>query len=264
MISQKPIDNEEYKNHKIFLKLDKIIDFYESISFSVFGFITYGTRYSIDSYFFSSVKGTLESIKAILSNGRINDSYALLRKYHDSLIINIYSNLYLKDNFSLKDSLVEKINNWIKGEEQLPEYRIISKYIRESDKLDKINELLYKDDNYKKIRDRCNDHTHYNFYYNALLNDNEIYLKNRMKELNRMANDLEQLFVLHVSYLFFLDDHYMMSSDFSDYMDMGIAPPDNCQYFVAPFIQETFDEFIKKNRPDIAHLIKKRTKMQLD
>jgi hypothetical protein len=211
------------------------------------------------------MQGAFESIKEILENGRINDSYALLRKYYDSSIINIYSSLYLNDNFSSENFIVKKIDNWVKGEEKLPEYRKMSQYIKGSKKLKKINELLYeKDDNYKQIRNRCNDHTHYNFYHNVLSNNNEIYSENRIKELNMIANDLEQLFILHISYLFYLNDHYMMSSDFSDYMDMDMTPPDDCQYFVAPFIQETFNKFIKKNRPDIASLIKEETKMQLE
>lgn len=264
--SYKPIDYPEYKNHQIFTTLDKMIDFYKLISFSIFGFITQGTKsmYNIDSYLFSSVQGTLESIKMILKNGRINDAYALVRKYHDSSIINIYSNIYLKDNLNSKNFIVEKINNWVNGKDKLPEYRIMSQYIRKSNKLDQLNKLLYKDDVYKKIRERCNDHAHYNFYYNALLNDNEIYLESRIKVLDRISHDLEQLFVLHVSNIFFLNDAYMMSSDFSDYMDMGMTPPDNCQYFVAPFIQEVFDKFVKKNRPDIANLIKEETEMQLE
>ena len=63
---------------------------------------------NIDTYIFSSIQGTVDSIKTILTNGRINDSYALLRKYYDSTIINIYSSLYLQDNHSLENFIVEK------------------------------------------------------------------------------------------------------------------------------------------------------------
>ncbi len=227
--------------------------------------MTQGTRAicNIDSYVYSSVQGTLESIKNILINGRINDSYALLRKYYDSSIINIYSNLYLSDNFSLDNFIVEKIDNWLKGKEQLPKYRIMSQYIKASEKLKEINDLLYNDRRYKEIRNRCNDHTHYNFYQNVLLNDNEIYLKNRVSALTLFFKDLEQLFILHLSYLFFLKDHYMMSSDYVDSLDLGLPPEEGSQYYVAPFVQNIFDNIIKKNRPDIAETIKAQTEMRL-
>src|SRR5258705_9026772 len=100
----------------------------------------------------------------------------------------------------------------------------MSGYIRKSENLADVNALLYKDNIYKEIRDRCNDYTHYNFYHNLLLNDNEIYLKNRFGLLNRFSKDLENLFILHLTYLFYLKDHYMMSSDYMDSMDLGLIP----------------------------------------
>ncbi len=265
--SNKPIDEVEYKNHQIFSELEEIINFYELLSFAVFGSVPFGLggMLSVDSYFFSSVQGTVESINGTLKNGRINDSYALLRKYHDSLIINIYSNLYLSDNVSLENFIVKKISDWVKGKERLPRYKTMLDYIKKSEKLKELNQLLYKEaDIYQKIRKRCNDHTHYNFYHYAVLNDNEIFSENRIKTLNMFADDLEQIFILHISYLFFLNDYYMMSSDYADHMDMGLTPPENCQYFVAPFVQKIFDNFLKRRKPDIAKLIKSKSSMQLE
>ncbi len=138
------VTDEKYKSHHMFSELERYMDFYKNLSWSVFNFISMGTNaiYNIDSYVYSSIQGTLESIREILNNGRINDAYALLRKYYDSVIINVYSNLYLKDNFSIENFVVEKIDNWFKGREQLPEFRIMSNYIRSSDKVAAINNLL--------------------------------------------------------------------------------------------------------------------------
>ena len=173
------VAESEYQGHKIFQDLGRYIDFYNSWAFSTFSFVTQGTTsiVNIDSYIFSSIKGTLSSIDMILKNGRINDSWALLRKYHDSIIINIYSCLFLKDNFSINNFVVEKINDWLHGKASLPEFRIMSQYIRSHDDLSELNGLIYEtDDRYKKIRNRCNDNTHYNFFKNMLLNDNETYI----------------------------------------------------------------------------------------
>lgn len=258
--------DDSYRKHHVFTQLIEYANFYESLALSIWGFISQGTKvpYSIDSYVYSSMQGTLESIKDILFKGRINDSYALLRKYFDSAIINVYSILYLKDNFSFENFVVTKIENWLKGKEQLPEYRVMSKYIRSSKKLSKINELLNKDNTYKEIRERCNAHTHYNFYQNVLLNDNEIYIENRMDYLNTFSKDVENIFILHFSYIFYLNDHYMMSSDYVDCLDCGLTPDEGSQYFVAPFIQKIFDTVIKKNRTDLAEEIKRNTSMMLE
>lgn len=259
------IDNT-YKEHQVFKQLSEYADFYKNLSLSIFQFITLGTKAicNIDSYVYSSIQGTLESIKDILIKGRINDSYALLRKYYDSTIINVYSNLYLDDHFSIENFVVEKINNWLKGKVKLPEYRVMSQYIKDSKKLSNINKLLYKDNTYKNIRDRCNDHTHYNFYHYVLLNDNEICLENRLEFLNIFSKDLENIFILHLSYLFYLNDHYMMSIDYVNSLDCGLTPEEGSQYLVAPFIQTAFDTVIKKNRMDLAKEIKSKTSMKLE
>ncbi len=262
-----PIHQKEFKDHKLFTKLREIEKFYDRLAFSTFTFKTMGTHsyWNIDSMMYDSIKGTLESIRNTAKNGRFNDSYTLLRKYHDSITTNIYATQYLKDNFSIENFVVQQIENWLSGKDSLPEYRIMSSYIRRSQNLTEINKLLFENDNrYKQIRDHCNNHTHYNFFKYVLLNNNTIHLVNRIKELDILLNDLEQLFVMHISYIFYLNDAYMMSSDYVDYMDVGMTPEEGCQYNVAPFIQEIFDGFVLEIRPDIASLIKSSTSMRFE
>jgi len=104
---------EEYFKHKIFEHLDIYIDFYNLLSDSVAQFINPGTNNIInfETFLISSIKNTLQSIKLILADGKINDAYALTRKYHDSVTINIYAILYLQNNWNLENMVVEKINN---------------------------------------------------------------------------------------------------------------------------------------------------------
>lgn len=259
--------DKNYLKHKVFGQLTDYADFYKTLSVHIMGWLTHGTKsiINLDTYVFSSMQGTLESINDILTKGRINDAYALLRKYYDSTIINLYSNLYLSDNFSIDNFTVKQIDNWLKGTETLPEYRVMSKYIKESPKLLPITNLLHQDKTYKDIRTRCNDHTHYNYYSNLLLNDNEIYLENkRLTSLDNFSSDLDDIFIQHLSYMLFLNDHYMMSSDYTDSLEMGMTPEEDSQYFVAPFIQDIFDKVIKTKRADIATEIKNKTAMKIE
>lgn len=258
-------EHKEYIEHAIFEQLKCYSDFYKSLAYSIIGWCSTGTRgiLNINTYTYTSIKGTIDSISEILLKGRINDAYALLRKYYDSTIINIYSDLFLMDNVNLDSFIVEQIDNWIQGKDTIPEYRIISQYIKNSPRLTSINRLLGRDDRYKKIRDRCNDNTHYNFYRNVLLNDNAIYNPDRIKWLYFFSRDLQTIYIQHFVYIFYLNDHYMMSSDYRDCMDMDIEPDEGSQYWVAPFVQEVFDKIIKPKRYDIAMEIKKNTMMQL-
>ena len=259
------VSDEEYQKHTVFGELERYAAFYESLAHSVFGFATVGTRaiYNIDSYLFSSVQGTLASIQAILRDGKINDAYALLRKYYDSAIINIYTGLYLEDHVSIENFVVTQIDRWLQGKDPLPKFRIMSQYIRESPRVAPITGLLFADDRYKRLRNRCNDHTHYNFFRNVLLNDKEILLEGRRRALEEFSNDLRDVLILHVSYMFFANGHYMMSSDHLDCLECGMTPEPDSQYWVAPFVQEIFDQTVKKSRPDIAATIKQHSSMHL-
>ena len=96
-----------------------------------------------------------------------------------------------------------------------------------------------------------------------MLNLADVRVANRDEVLEQFSIDIKDLFILHISYLFYLNDHYMSSSDYVDFLDMGMQPPEGSQYYVAPFIQKIFDEILKKSRPDIAREIKEHTSMEL-
>jgi len=261
-----PNFDKDFTQHEIFSQLDDLINFYDMLSFSTMGFISSGLIgvINLNTHVFTSIKGTIDSIKLVLNNGRINDAYALLRKYYDSTIINIYTNLYIEDKSTLEKYIVDKIQNWIKGTEKLPEYRVMSEYIRNSERLKAITELILVNKNFNNIRQRCHDHMHYNYYHNIIYNDNQVHLENRVKYLDVFSNDLKSLFIQHFAYFFYLMDHYMTSSDYVDHLDVGMTPPEDSQYWVASFIQDAFDNWIKPNRPDIAKAILANTIMRLN
>lgn len=259
------IKSKEYSNHKIFEELKTYIDFYSSLSFSTMQFVATGTTaLNFDTYVFTSIQGTLDSISTLLSKGRINDSYALLRKYHDSAIINAYEIAYLEEHVSIENFIVEKINNWIHGKEKLPSYNEMSQYLQKNIRLSDINKALATDGRYKKIRSKCNDHMHYNLFYYMLINDNQVYDKNRVNFLDELSDDLRNIFILHFAYLFTLNAHYMISSDHLDALELGYTPEEGSQYWVAPFIQKIFDTVIKVHRPDIAEIMKGNSAMTLE
>ncbi len=260
------ITDREYAEHPVFKQISKYAKFYEGLALSTMSFVSMGTGpfVNIDTYVFSSMQGTLESIGDILLKSRINDAYALLRKYYDAAIINIYTNLYLDEHVSIENFVVEKIENWLNGKDQLPDIRSMNNYIQKSEKVVNIYELLHKDKRYSQLRNRGNNHTHYNFYYNILLNDARMFLENRVSFLNRFHKDLEDIFILHLSYLFYMKEYYMASSDYVDSLDVGAPPEPNSQYFVAPFIQEIFNSVIKKSRMDLVLEIKSKTAMLLE
>ena len=260
------VKDKEYQEHPVFADIDNYSEFYKALAIIVLPWITDGTRAlgNLDTYVYSSIQGTLSSMSLILRDGRINDAFCLLRKFYDSAIINVYTNLFLKNEFEIDNFIVRQVDDWRRGTAQLPEYRIMSQYIRKSDEVSPISDLLFVDSRYSKIRDRCNDNTHFNFYKNVLLNDNLIHLPARQKAIDSFENDLRDLVIMHLSLLFCISPHYMMSTDYIDAAECGVTPDPDSQYWVAPFIQKIYSDVIKKNRPDVAQKLKEITDMQLE
>lgn len=211
------------------------------------------------------MKNILNSINLLLKDGKINDAYSLTRKYHDIIIINIYEILYLEDNKDNKNFIVEEINNWLHGKSKLPEYKIMNQYIRNSTKLKNMNNLLFKTKQYKELRQRLNDHTHYNYFQHMIFNDKYQFdfENNRINLLNQLSLDIQNIFIKHFCWLFTVKDHYMMSDDHIDYLEMNQTPPENSQYWVRTYIQEIFNDTIKPYREDLANELKNSTCMEL-
>jgi hypothetical protein len=258
--------NEIPRNNKIFSELDYYIEFYDLFSFGTMPVVLPGiySILNIDSYVYSSMQMSLDSIKHLLGLGRINDVYALVRKFYDSVIINIYYTIYIKDNIELNNFIVNKINNWYLGKEKLPSYEKMKKYIENSSYLMELNKIIDFDNRYNTIRKKCNDHVHYNTFDTMIKNDSRILDEHREKILDQLSYDLMNIIIFHLSYIFLLNQHYMSSSDYIDALECGLKPEEGTQYYVAPYIQEFFDKIIKPNRNDIAMLIIENTVMRIE
>lgn len=262
--------DESLKDHPVFEELAYLKRFYEQLSFSVMPWVRSGVLsiLNVDTYLYSSTAGTLDSIALVLRNARIADAYALLRRYHDSSVINVYiDELGIEWEKSLSQDVpyegIKEVEGWIKGKTPMPEFRVMSPKLRQSTRLKPINDLLYADNRYKELRDRCNSHMHFNYYHNVLVNDKDIHLPQRQSAFDRIRLDIIDLALLHMAYVFYAMPHYLTSTDHLDCLEMGYRPENGSEYWVSPYFQEFFDRYFKKYRPDVSKLILDTTSMQL-
>lgn len=251
--------------------IDDLIKFYDYLSYNVWTFMSNGVKITFpinfESLIFSSLSGTLDSIKLVLEKGHINDVYALLRKYDDGILINLYIDCYIYKKQSFENFIVEKVNNWIHGRERLPNSTKMITYIRSYNYLTDLNTLIDFDGVYKKMRQRCNDNAHLNSIYYMVLNDSSVYLDSRVKELNQFESFLRNFFIFHFIYLFTLHQEYMSSSDYEDavdYDDRSVKLEIGLEYEVAPFVQDIFDKYVKPYRNDLANYLKEHICMKLN
>lgn len=255
--------NKSEELRPIYKNINEFIEFYDGLSLTVMNFIPIGTRtlYHFDAYIYEAMKGTLESISVLIQNERINDAYALLRKFFDISLINVYVNLYLKREYSIDNLVVDKIQNWLSGKEKIPEYKEIRQYIATSE-LQHIQVLLAQFP-YGDIRERCKDHMHYNFFNNLMMNT-KVFDQDKNNKLDLFLEDMRYVILLNLSYIFYLNPHYMTSSDVFDYLDCSLEIPVDMQYHVAPYIKNIFENLIDKEAKEIGRMIRENTDMQID
>lgn len=242
--------SEAYLNHKVFEDLEYMMQFYDSISMSCFSFIATGTHgiTNYASYVYTAIKGTLDSIFVLLTKGRINDSYTLIRKLFDDILLEIYMDVTLKDKSSIDNFFVKEVNEWIQGKHRIPKTEKILKCLEKSERTKDLYPLFGWNTYLKKNRELLDDSVHSNRFQQMLLNCNDVYIENRERHLKNCEIILNQLFLLHLSFIFHLNPQYLMASDYMDCLEMGMTPPDGSQNWIASFAQDAFDVIIKPHK----------------
>lgn len=248
---------KDYLKHKVFDDLKYMMEFYDSISMNCFQFITSGTHgiTNYASYVYSAIEGTLDSITILLNNGRINDAYTLIRKLFDDILLEIYIDVIRKDKISIDNIFVQEVDEWIKGKHRIPKVDKILKYLKESESTKDLYPFFGLNTYLKKNREFLDDSVHSNRFKLMLLNCNTLYIENRERHLENCGVMLNQLFLIHLSFIFHLNPHYLVAADYVDNIEMGMTPPEGSENWIAPFAQYAFDKIIRPHI-SIANFIK--------
>ena len=247
---------DDYLKHKVFDDLKYMRVFYDSLSYRCYSFVASGTKGigNYASYVYSSIEGTLDSITTLLTKGWINDAYTLIRKLFDDILLEIYMDVNIKDKFCLENYIVEEVNEWIQGKHRIPKSVRILKYLEKSERTKYLYPLFGWDTYLRKNRELLDDSVHSNRFHLMLLNCNTVHIENRERHLKNCEIVLNQLFLLHLSFIFHLNPNYLMASVFMDYMEEGLTPPEGSEAWIAPFAQDAFDRVIKPHE-EIANFI---------
>ena len=269
-LEKEPLFAEWYTSHKVFERLSAIKNFYTVIFNRSFGFIeTPLTKNFINTkcVLYPSIEGTIDSINILLNNGHINDAFALIRKYSDAIVLDIYKSIIIKETYeqffndvSWEVIANNKVSDWINAKSPLmaehpqEEMKKIASTFPNIVSIMKLNPK--KDDNclYNKIRNLCNDNMHYNSFHIFLWNDSN-YLKGNTKTTIKLLNNvyacLTFLSSMHFAFLYEYHPEYFMSSDYVDYLDFGEQPPTGAERWVAPYLNEFFSKVVYTHNKEL-------------
>ena len=285
---------KDYCNHRIFEFLDDLNNFYgflaDSCSNTADGMIITG-KFSVGCPMFSSIQGTLESIKILIYAGRVNDAFALGRKYADAILTALYVYVLVKQDekkiieteadlksiFSMSDvrtwSNMGKELFWKKSKAQkaieIIDPELWKLFHLSSDEYSKQEENGNPKSGTGKVPEEerldFNDNVHYNSLSIFANNDYDMLSLNGKGPglLNLLYDLLSQEFAFHFAFQYVMVPHVYGSNDYIDDLENGEQPKQDSQYWVASIVQDVFDKYIKSKYSEVADYLIKKTLMEL-
>lgn len=253
----------------LFNEISSIRKFMDDYSFLQFGrnfiFLQNTNIQPFDiSLILNSIQQTLGSFYACCHLGNFSDAYILLRKYRDDLFFYLYIILISKEQPKEDDIVVQNIKSWLKNELCNLYISDILKYIGSSKSLASTIEKYGLQKSFIDLGAKLNNFTHANglsFYNKPFIHykiENE--QQNLCKDLSEILNYITTTFVL-LSTL--CNPFSIMSTDYIDYLECNTVPPEDSEYWVAPFVIDFFEQ--RKSFIDINCLkyLQDNTGMQL-
>lgn len=139
------------------------------------------------------------------------------------------------------------------------------KYIKNNSDVKKCIDAHNLNQLWEETRQRLNDYTHTNG--KSFLANNSGYLlklENIEKCLTQISQDISFITSIFLIILILIKPHYIMSADYVDYLDEGMTPPDNSQYWVAPFINTYINEIINNLHPELKLFLRNTNKYGME
>ncbi len=108
------------------------------------------------------------------------------------------------------------------------------------------------EDMWKDFGRKQNNYTHNNGRSFLTDNINSCHENKKIQYLiEQVHKDIAFITSYFLTILILIKPDYISSSDYIDFMEAGISPPSDCQYWVAPIVQDYLDEFVTKLHIDI-------------
>lgn len=244
-------------------------NFMDRFSFLQFGRNSIVTKvstiFSINLILDSTVR-SLYSILLCSEYGHFTDVTILIRKYRDDLFFYLYlvsvgnsCDLLSED---LPSNEEKNIKKWQSNELSDLHITQILRYIGTQPKTKTAVEKYNLKSNMDQIATNLNNYVHangINFYNRHPQN----YTKEEIQLVsNSIGGQLNYITVIFIFLLTLCQPLSIMASDYIDYMDCGDIPPENSQYWVAPFIEEYLKKYGHLLGKDSKEYLKKETGME--
>lgn len=240
---------------------------------NAFGFLSFGRDFVFcGKHVFSlqmvstSCELTAGSIISCCESGCMADAFSLLRKYRDDMFFYLYVAVYdtcnkLEHDSQIVAQMEKNIDRWINNNLNDLHIGDILKAIGQSSQVKDAVQKYKLKSYFNTIGNRLNDYVHSNgaLFYNR--NVNAYQGDSLQKQMQVLLKDMRFITIAFLFLLTLCSPLSIMSTDYVDYLDCGLTPPEGSQYCVAPFVAEFFkinidliDESCMKYLKDNTHM----------
>lgn len=212
---------------------------------------------------------TAGSIISCCESGCLADANSLLRKYRDDLFFYLYIVVYSKSNqMEIKTAklkqMEDNIEKWINNNLCDLSIGTVMQAIGQSPLAKDAVTKYHLQSYFKTIGEKLNNYVHSNGvnYYNRNVNT---YTGNSLQvQMQELLNDLRFLTITFVFLLTICFPLSIMATDYVDYLEFNEMPPDGSQYWVAPFVNEFFNQNLDLIDKGCIDYLRENTLMEFD
>ena len=263
--------DENIACQRIILEFSKVEQFLDDFGYLSFGrdFIVCKERFFSLQQLLNSVELTTGSIISCCKAGCIADANSLLRKFRDDLFFYLYIQVYDKilkvgEKCNKTSEMENNIDSWMKNNLSNLQISAIMKAIGTAPGVHEAVEKYHLKTYFSEIGSRLNNYVHGNgiSYYNMSIT---AYKPNELNQ--QLVQTLQDMKFITVSFVFLLticSPLSIMSTDYTDYLDFNMTPPEGSQYWVAPFITQFFQENLDLIDKNCIEYLKNETCMSFD
>ena len=275
------------KSFEIFIEefngnINFLDNFSNLICFSgrMISFFTDKKIYNIGTTLLDNSVQTLKSIKLCCSIGSFADANTLIRKLRDDLILYIYildvANKRTNSILDLKfDSILTEnekaVEAWLSNTvSELPNktkmklsFENYMKYLKQNEDITKTLENHNLEHYWETLRARLNDYVHNNgiqFTSHNLIKEYNQNLDIYLKNINIRTSYIITLFLVLI---IMTEAPLIASTDMIDHLECGLTPPEDCQYEIAPFIQNYIDKKVVAFHPELKQFLRDNNKYDM-
>lgn len=289
-------DLEKFKKFEIEFNsnIQFLQDFSNLVSYSgrIISFISPEKVHIVPStHILNSSIQSLRSIKNCCSTGSFADANTLIRKLRDDLLLYVYilSIINKRKTFtedSLKEFKMETEEDLIKGISGLTFTELngdekavkawlsntvnelphsvkkklsFENYMSVLKQNPNVNDILLKYNlkhYWEFLRTKLNDYVHNNgfqFTQHNLIHSNNTNLEIYFQNINTRSSYVITFFLVLIT---MVESPLLCSGDIEDYLSLDIEPPENCQYEIAPFIQEFINKKVVPLHPELKEYLR--------